>query len=253
MSRPKTGDGVDGAAAAYGGGRLPGARMSGPMLAYSSIRAWIVDGHLQPGERLIEQRIAAELNLSRTPVREAVRMLAAEGLVVAEHNRGAMVRTVSRQDVLDSYELRARLESYACELAASRVTADDLSVIDEGIRDFGKALRRKDLEPLERTRLIDEANRRVHAAIIGASRHARLAHLLSSAVDAPLVFSALRDFSPRQLERSNLFHQLIRDMIAKNEPLRAAQLMHEHIMMGRDQILASVLAEDIDLVNGDVD
>jgi DNA-binding GntR family transcriptional regulator len=246
MSRPKRAAGVDGVVVAYGGGSRSGARMSGPMLAYSSIRAWIVDGRLQPGERLIEQRIAAELELSRTPVREAVRMLAAEGLVVTEHNRGAMVRTLNRQDVLDSYELRARLESYACELAASRATSADLLAIDHGILDFEKALQRKELEPVERTRLIDEANREVHAAIIGASRHARLAHLLSSAVDAPLVFSALRDFSPRQLERSNLFHQLIRDMIAKNEPLRAAQLMHEHIMMGRDQILASVLPEHAD-------
>lgn len=243
MSTPKTGAGADGVAVAYGGGPLPAPGMSGPALAYSSIRAWIVDGRLRPGERLIEQRIAAELNLSRTPVREAVRMLAAEGLVVTERNRGAMVRTLSRQDVLDSYELRARLESYACELAASRVTPADLAAMDDGIRDFGKALQRKDLEPIERTRLIDEANRSVHAAIIGASRHARLAHLLSSAVDAPLVFGALRDFSPRQLARSNLFHELIRDMIAQGEPVRAAQLMHEHIMMGRDQVLASMPAE----------
>lgn len=246
MSTPRIGADAAGVAAAYGGGPLPGPGMSGPMLAYASIRAWIVDGRLRPGERLIEQRIAAELDLSRTPVREAVRMLAAEGLVVAERNRGAMVRTLGRQDVLDSYELRARLESYACELAASRATPDDLSAIDDGIRDFGEALRRKGLEPLERTRLIGEANRSVHAAIIGASRHARLAHLLSSAVDAPLVFGALRDFSRRQLERSNLFHQLIRDMIAKGEPVRAAQLMHEHIMMGRDQILASMPAEVAD-------
>lgn len=217
---------------------MPGPGMSAPMLAYASVRAWIVEGRLRPGERLIEQRIAAELNLSRTPVREAVRMLAADGLVVTERNRGAVVRTLGRQDVLDTYELRARLESYACELAAARAVPEDLAAIDDGIRDFGKALRRKGLDPVERTRLIGEANRRVHAAIIGASRHSRLAHLLTSAVDAPLVFEALRAFTPRQLERSNLFHQLIRDMIAKGEPSRAAQLMHEHIMQGRDRILA---------------
>ncbi|NKQ51638.1 GntR family transcriptional regulator [Amycolatopsis sp. K13G38] len=227
-------------AVAYGGGPMPERGMSGPALAYSSIRSWIVEGKLRPGERLIEQRIAAELNLSRTPVREAVRMLAADGLVVTERNRGAVVRTLGRQDVLDLYELRARLESYACELAASRATPDDLEAIDAGIRDFGKALRRRDLDRLERTRLIGEANRHVHAAIITASRHSRLAHLLSSAVDAPLVFEALREFSNRQLERSNLFHQLIRDTIAKGEPVRAAQLMHEHIMLGRDQILADL-------------
>ncbi|MDQ0381089.1 GntR family transcriptional regulator [Amycolatopsis thermophila] len=242
-SSSETGRGNDVIAGAYGGGPMPEPGMAGPVLAYTSIRAWIVEGRLRPGDRLIEQRIAAELKLSRTPVREAVRMLAADGLVVTERNRGAVVRTLQRQDILDLYELRARLESYASELAATRATEDDLGAIDEGIRDFGRAMRRRDLGHLDRTRLIGEANRRVHAAIIAASRHTRLAHLLSSAVDAPLVFEALREFSNRQLERSNLFHQLIRDTIARGEPVRAAQLMHEHIMLGRDQILADLDAE----------
>lgn len=228
----------------YGGGPMPDTGMGGPMLAYTSIRSWIVEGRLRPGERLIEARIAAELNLSRTPVREAVRMLAADGLVVAERNRGAVVRTLDRGDVLDLYELRARLEAYACELAAVRATDEDVAEIDEGIRDFARAVRRKDVDRIERTRLIGEANRRIHAAIIVASRHDRLAHLLSSAVDAPLVFEALREFTNRELERSNLFHQLIRDTIAKGEPMRAAQLMHEHIMLGRDQILANLDATE---------
>lgn len=241
MANDGAGDGV---AAAYGGGPMPDTDMAGPVFAYSSIRSWIVEGRLRPGERLIEARIAAELSLSRTPVREAVRMLAADGLVVTERNRGAVVRSLGRQDVLDLYELRARLESYASELAAARATPPDLAALDEGIRDFGRAIRRKDLDRVERTRLIGEANRRVHAAIIVASRHTRLAHLLSSAVDAPLVFEALREFTNRELERSNLFHQLIRDTIAKGEPMRAGQLMHEHIMLGRDQILSNIGGAD---------
>jgi DNA-binding GntR family transcriptional regulator len=242
--RQRANGAADGVVTAYGGGPMPDSDMAGPVLAYSSIRAWIVEGRLRPGERLIEARIAAELNLSRTPVREAVRMLAADGLVVTERNRGAVVRTLGRQDVLDLYELRARLESYAAELAASRATPEDITAIDDGIRDFAKAIRRKDLDHLERTRLIGEANRRVHASIIAASRHNRLAHLLSSAVDAPLVFEALREFTNRELERSNLFHQLIRDTIAKGEPMRAGQLMHEHIMLGRDQILSTMSKDE---------
>jgi DNA-binding GntR family transcriptional regulator len=238
-------DGVDeGFAAAYGGGPMPDESMAGPTLAYTSVRSWIVEGRLRPGERLIEARIAAELNLSRTPVREAVRMLAADGLVVTERNRGAVVRTLGRHDVLDLYELRARLESYASELAATRATPADIAAIDEGIRDFGRAIKRKDLSHVARTRMVGEANRRVHAAIIEASRHSRLGHLLSSAVDAPLVFEALREFTNRELERSNLFHQLIRDTIVKGEPMRAGQLMHEHIMLGRDQILDNMAEED---------
>ena len=69
--------------------------------AYAKVRAAIVESRYPPGHRLVEQRIAEELGLSRTPVREALRMLQAEGLVVSERNRGAMVRPLSPTEVVD--------------------------------------------------------------------------------------------------------------------------------------------------------
>jgi DNA-binding GntR family transcriptional regulator len=218
----------------------------GSELAYEALRALIVEGRLGPGERIIEQRIAADLNISRTPVREAVRMLAAEGLIVATRHRGAMVRTLDRSDVLDLYELRAKLESYAAELAASRASALDVAEIDAGIADFDAAVKRKDLSDLDRTRLLSEANKRVHGAITDASGHSRLGHILTSIVDAPLVFDALRQFNRTERERSNLFHRYIRDRIAEGESERAAALMYEHIMEGRDRILLSFDAKQAD-------
>jgi DNA-binding GntR family transcriptional regulator len=204
------------------------------------LRKAIIEGEFRPGERIIEQRVAADLGLSRTPVREAVRMLAADGLVIATRHRGAIVRPLERADVLDLYELRGRLESYAAELASGRAQAADLAEIDAGICDFSAAMGRKDLGILDRTRLFNQANRRVHTAIIEASGHARLGHILASTIDAPLVFEAFREFSQAELERSNSFHQMIRDRIAAGEPTRAAALMYEHIMEGRDRILASL-------------
>lgn len=221
--------------------RTPGP--AGSEVAYEALRNAIIEGRLRPGERIIEARVAGSLSLSRTPVREAVRMLAADGLVIATRHRGAIVRTLGRSDVLDLYELRARLESYAAELASARVTPEELDEIDAGIRDFDTAIRRKGLSELDRTRLVSDANRRVHSAIIEASGHSRLGHILASTVDAPLVFEALRDFNRAELERSNHFHQMIRDRIAEGEPTRAAALMYEHIMQGRDQILESMAAE----------
>lgn len=231
-------DGPVGRAPAVNGAvRPPAPGRVGSELAYEALRALIVEGRLAPGERIIEQRIAAELNLSRTPVREAVRMLAAEGLIVSTRHRGAMVRSLERSDVLDLYELRAKLESYAAELAALRATPLDLAEIDAGIADFDAALKRKDLNDLDRTRLLSRANKRVHGGITEASGHSRLGHILASTVDAPLVFDALRHFNRAERERSNSFHRYIRDRIAEGEPVRAAALMYEHIMEGRDQIL----------------
>ena len=209
------------------------------------MRTAIIEGEFRPGERIIEQRVAANLGLSRTPVREAVRMLAADGLVIATRHRGAIVRPLERVDVLDLYELRARLESYAAELASSRAQEADLAEIDAGISDFTAAMGRRDLDVLDKTRLYSQANRRVHTAIIAASGHARLGHILASTIDAPLVFGAFREFSQAELERSNNFHEMIRDRIAEGEPARAAALMYEHIMEGRDRVLASLdAAED---------
>jgi DNA-binding GntR family transcriptional regulator len=219
-------------------------RPVGSEVAYNALRNAIIEGEFRPGERIIEQRVAADLQLSRTPVREAVRMLAADGLVIATRHRGAIVRPLERADVLDLYELRARLESYAAELASSRAQEADLAEIEAGIRDFTAAMGREDLDALDRTRLYSQANRRVHNAIIEASGHARLGHILASTVDTPLVFRAFREFSRAELERSNNFHQMICDRIAEHEPARASALMYEHIMEGRDRVLASLDAAE---------
>src|SRR5262245_1038429 len=77
--------------------------------AYRQIRDAIVQGRYRPGQRLIEQRISEEFGLSRTPVREGLRRLEAEGLVITERNRGAVVRPVTPGDIDDLYELRATL------------------------------------------------------------------------------------------------------------------------------------------------
>lgn len=217
-----------------------GRSSGGTAIAYHALRTAIVEGQLQPGQRLIEQRLAEELSLSRTPIREAVRMLTSDGLVVAERHRGAVVRKLDRDDVLDLYELRGRLEGYACERAATRITAELLAVIDRGIADFDQAVSDRNLTELDRTRRVSAANSDIHGTIIEASGHQRLAHILSITVDAPAIFVAFRGFNEVQLSQSNLFHKLIRDAIARGEPVRAGQLMHEHIMQGRDQVLAEI-------------
>lgn len=84
-----------------------------PAEAYRRIRSAIVEGQFRPGQRLVEQRIAEDFAFSRTPIREAMRRLQAEGLVHIEPNRGALVRPMTLEEILDLYELRARLEAYA--------------------------------------------------------------------------------------------------------------------------------------------
>ena len=209
---------------------------------YDRIRSAIVESRYAPGQRLIEQKIAEEFDLSRTPVREAIRRLEAEGLVVTERNRGAMVRTVAPNEVRDLYELRTRLESYAAELAAQRISPAELDELRDAVGCFHALVGGADDggELIERIRPVNEANRRIHDAIVAAAHHARLTAMLARTVDIPLVFQAFRSFGRDELERSDLFHELILNAIAAGDGARAARLMAEHISQGLDAVVGSV-------------
>src|SRR4051794_1430590 len=148
---------------------------AGAAHAYAQVRAAIVENRYPPGHRLIEQRIAEELGLSRTPVREALRMLEAEGLVVSERNRGAMVRDLSETEVVDLYGLRIRLVAYAVEVATERITEPELGDLVDAADAFGDVRRTVDTDTIEGVRRLNEANRRFHDGIVNAAHHHRLA------------------------------------------------------------------------------
>jgi DNA-binding GntR family transcriptional regulator len=207
--------------------------------AYRLIRRAIVEGEFEPGSRLVEQRIGEMFDLSRTPVREALRALSADGLVVIERNRGAMVATMSDNDIRDLYELRARLESFAAERAAVRIDAGGLGELDAAIADFDEGVEMVAAGSADTgLRRVTAANNRFHQAIVDCSEHRRLSALLVHAVDIPLVYQVFRHQTRAQRQRSNLFHRMIRDAIAAGESQRAGALMVEHILQGRDTLLA---------------
>jgi DNA-binding GntR family transcriptional regulator len=214
--------------------------VAGVAHAYEQVRAAIVENRYPPGHRLVEQRLAAELGLSRTPVREALRMLEAEGLVVSARNRGAMVRPLSATEVEDLYGLRIRLESYAVELATQRSTETELGAIVDAADAFGGAAHAVDVQDVAGTRRLHEANRMFHDAILDAAHHRRLATMLARTVDIPLVFKAFQSFGPVEIERSDTFHHLIVEAMCRRDAARAAALMGEHIAQGRDAVLDAI-------------
>jgi DNA-binding GntR family transcriptional regulator len=229
------------------------AAVAGAAHAYEQVRVAIVEGRYSPGDRLVEARLAAELGLSRTPVREALRLLQAEGLVVSERNRGSMVRPLSPTEVDDLYGLRIRLESYAAELATERATETELGKLVEAADAFGAIVRGPDapdasgavvgnggIDDVEGTRRLHEANRVFHDGILAAARHPRLAAMLARTVDIPLVFQAFRSFGPAEVERSDTFHHLIAEAMCRRDGGRAAALVAEHIAQGRDAVLDAI-------------
>lgn len=212
--------------------------------AYTQVRSAIVENRYPPGQRLVEQRIAAELGLSRTPVREALRTLQAEGLVVIERNRGAMVRPLSSTEVVDLYGLRIRLETYAVEVATERATEAELGELVAAADAFGDASGSVDSDSVDGVRALHDANRRFHDELLAAAHHHRLTAMLARTVDIPLVFQAFRTFGPAEIARSDVFHHLIVEAMCRRDANRAGALMAEHIAQGRDAVLDALATSE---------
>src|SRR5471032_1642269 len=109
------------------GSHFPIARQALPEAAAERLRTLIIEGELAPGARLNERELSERLGVSRTPLREAFRMLAADGLLVQLPNRGAQVVSLSADDVRHAFEVMATLEGLSGELAVARVTEGDLA------------------------------------------------------------------------------------------------------------------------------
>lgn len=212
--------------------------------AYRRIRRWIVEGHLRPGERLVEQRLAEDLQLSRTPVREALRMLQSEGLVAFEPNRGARVRELTRGHIADLYELRGRLEAMAAELAATRATPHERTELEAADHAFAAAAGAARSGDLEAVRAVFHQNDVFHLTLLAAAHHEPLTQSLIRSVDHTLVFQAFRHYDRHGMERSVAFHSLITAAVVAGEGARAGRLMHEHVLQGRDQLFAVVGDQD---------
>jgi len=121
------------------------ARSTLPQVAAERLRALIIEGVLAPGVRLNERELSEQLGVSRTPLREAFRLLAAEGLVLQLPNRGVQVVALSREDVRHAFEVMASLEGLAGELAAARITDADLDDLRALQGDLERSHEQRDL------------------------------------------------------------------------------------------------------------
>jgi len=141
------------------GSSLSIARSSLPQAAAERLRSLIIEGVLAPGTRLNERELSEQLGVSRTPLREAFRMLAADGLLVQLPNRGVQVAALSPEDVRHAFEVMAGLEGLAGELAVRNATDGDLAALRALQSDMERAHARADLPAYYR------ANRAIHDRI----------------------------------------------------------------------------------------
>lgn len=198
--------------------------------AYQAVRDGIIEGRYRPSTRITEQEVAAAAGVSRTPVREALRRLHAEGLVDFTPNQGAMVTTWKAEDADEIFELRAMLESYGASRAAQRATAAQLEELRRLAERQHQESINRDEGYLER---IGDLNNQFHRKLQEAAASARLARALAALLEAPLIMKTFLNYTPDDLQRSAAHHlELVRAIEARDAEW-AASVMRSHVLAAR--------------------
>jgi DNA-binding GntR family transcriptional regulator len=199
------------------------------------IRRAITEGRLQPGERLKEEELARELGISRTPVREALLILQAEGLVDAAPNRGATVQSLSLTELIDLYDLRALLEGAAARLAARSITPEQVAKLRASCDRLDQLP-----EDASLRELVDE-NLVFHLTVLEATGSARLAGMMRSLIEIPLVYRSHIWYSDDRQEIAARYRE-ITDALEAHDAAHAELLMWQHINQARETLAAQVQA-----------
>ena len=143
-------------------------------VVFQTLRRAILKGELEPGERLMEVALANKMGVSRTPIREAIRKLELEGLVIMIPRKGAEVASITEKDLTDVLEVRSSLEKLAIELAAERIADEDIERLKAACKDFEEALGDPDVT------VGAEKDVAFHDVIYEATHNARLIQILNN-------------------------------------------------------------------------
>jgi DNA-binding GntR family transcriptional regulator len=198
----------------------------------------IVSGELAPGTVLRQEQLSEQFNVSRTPVREALRRLAALGLVSFVPNRGVRVRTIAHEELHEAFMVRAELEGLATEVAATKFTPEDLAELDAAEKRFaGISQQLRSLEPGDERRSIMgdwvRANHAFHDVIY---RVAELPLVEQLAKSARRTFSGPAVWAPGDHSIDGLYaknveqHRAIKQAIAAGSSAGARELAREHVL-----------------------
>src|SRR3954453_10972223 len=192
--------------------------------AYRLIRAQILSGARAGGDWLREGDLADSIGVSRTPVREALRRLTAEGLVQHELNRGVQVAAWTTADLDEIFSLRSVLEPWACRLAATAASVD-LDELNRLAHDMDAAAGGTGADVDQ----ITELNNRFHRLILEGSKNRRLGSVVSSLVQVPLVWRTFSHYSDNDLRRSLAHHHELVAALAAGDADWAESVMRSHV------------------------
>ncbi len=192
-------------------------------VVFNTLRKAILTGELKPGERLMEIHLANRLGVSRTPIREAIRKLELEGLVIMIPRRGAEVAQITEKGLKDVLEVRRALDALCAELACDRIGEEEKEKLKSACDEFEKATKTKD------TTVIAQADVALHDIIVQATGNQRLIQLINNLSEQ--MYRYRFEYIKEESRHDNLVeeHRMIYESIAARDKEKAAAAARLHI------------------------
>ncbi|MCD7762130.1 MAG: GntR family transcriptional regulator [Lachnospiraceae bacterium] len=203
-------------------------------VVFQTLRQAILRGEIRPGERLMEIHLAQKLGVSRTPVREAIRMLELEGLVTTIPRRGAVVADITVSDMEDVLEVRLALEELAVQIVCKKLTREQLDELKGLAAGFGRTLDGDDVGACA------QADMAFHEAIYNATGNKRLVQILNNLREQMYRYRMeyLKDRSSHQVLAEE--HAEILQALEDRDEQKALEATRRHIARQREHIIAEL-------------
>lgn len=200
-------------------------------VVFNTLRQQILTGELKPGERLMEIHLANKLGVSRTPIREAIRKLELEGLVIMIPRRGAEVAQITWKNLKDVLEVRRAMDALSIELSCERITREELEELEKACRNFEDATHTEDI------RAVAEADVKLHDIIVKSTRNDRLIQLINNLSEQMYRyrFEYLKDTSSHEALVKEHYH--IYQCILNKDIKEASAAAKKHIDNQEDAII----------------
>ena len=212
-------------------------------VVFNTLRRAILTGQLKPGERLMEVHLANRLGVSRTPIREAIRKLELEGLVIMIPRRGAEVARITEKSLKDVLEVRRALDALSVELACDRITEEDMKRLLQACQDFEKAAKGKDAS------VIAKADVALHDIIVEATGNQRLAQLVNNLSEQMYRYRFVYIKEESKHDMLVAEHREIYESIASRDKERAARAAKLHIDNQEKSIIRQIRLENESRLN----
>ncbi len=203
-------------------------------LVFESLREAIISGQLRPGERMMEIQLAEEMGVSRTPVREAIRKLELEGLVEMIPRKGAYVAGLSLRDIADVFEIRRALEGLAAELAADRITDEELENLERYLVIISEQIEAGNLEEVVQT------DTDFHTLLYQASRNNRLSQIINNLREQIQRFRTTSLSYPGRMKAALEEHRKIVEAISSRDGELARRIAQEHIENAENSLMSMI-------------